>query len=440
MEQKYYLEKRIKKFGIVNQTIARKLTKGTIEMLNAFPEKEQLVKFRSVDITYGSGKNALKAISDLNLNIYKGEVLSLVGESGSGKSTTGSALAALTSHSFGSITIGNEVLPHKTTKINGKLNNYLVANVQMIFQDPVSSLNPHKNIFKVVSEGIDNLELKTKGGIKSIFFQNFDENVFRSVVDILTKDNNWTKEKQEKTLNDFFSLIENNKDYATQFLYNEFIFSLTDKNVKNASDFIQSSLEIRKQKEGLSTAKLKHELILEMLKSVGLDESVLKRFPLEFSGGQQQRIGISRALVLRPKLLIADEPISALDVSIQAQVINIFKDLKQKYNLTILFISHDLRMVEYISDRIAVINKGKLLEIGPTEEIMNNFLHPYTKSLMEAIPTIDSKGESLLGYIYDPKIHEYSDREQPEWINLGNNHFVLATKKEVSEWKKGVYK
>lgn len=177
-----------------------------------------------------------------------------------------------------------------------------------------------------------------------------------------------------------------------------------------------------------------------MLKSVGLDESVLKRFPLEFSGGQQQRIGISRALVLRPKLLIADEPISALDVSIQAQVINIFKDLKQKYNLTILFISHDLRMVEYISDRIAVINKGKLLEIGPTKEIMQNFLHPYTKSLMEAIPAIDSTSKSLLGYVYDPQIHEYSEDNQPEWVNLGNNHFVLATKDEVSQWKKGVYK
>lgn len=357
-----------------------------------------------------------------------------------GKSTTGSALAALTSHSFGSITIGSETLPHKTTQINSKLNNYLVANVQMIFQDPVSSLNPHKNIFKVVSEGIDNLELKTKGGIKKIFLQNFDENVFRNLVDILAKDNNWSEHTKELYLNKFFQLEEENKELAYDYLYVKFLNELAEQNTQKAQAYLQQSQATRKEKEALSSAKLKYELILEMLKSVGLDESVLKRFPLEFSGGQQQRIGISRALVLRPKLLIADEPISALDVSIQAQVINIFKDLKQKYNLTILFISHDLRMVEYISDRIAVINKGKLLEIGPTKEIMQNFLHPYTKSLMEAIPAIDSTSKSLLGYVYDPQIHEYSEDNQPEWVNLGNNHFVLATKDEVSQWKKGVYK
>ncbi|SFW05742.1 peptide ABC transporter ATP-binding protein [Chlamydia abortus] len=151
-----------------------------------------------------------------------------------------------------------------------------------------------------------------------------------------------------------------------------------------------------------------------MLKGVGFDESVLGRFPLEFSGGQQQRLGICRSIILKPKILIADEPISALDVSIQAQVINIFNEFKEKFNLTILFIAHDLRMVEYISDRIAVINKGTLLEIGKTKEIIHNPVHPYTKSLLDAIPSIEAKKGSLLGYQYDTNIHTYDENNQPK--------------------------
>ncbi len=154
-------------------------------------------------------------------------------------------------------------------------------------------------------------------------------------------------------------------------------------------------------------------MVIDILKQVGLDDTVLGRFPLEFSGGQQQRLGICRAVVLRPKLLIADEPISALDVSIQAQVINIFNELKEKYHLTILFIAHDLRMVEYISDRIAVINRGTLLEIGPTDEIINNPYHPYTKSLLDAVPSIEKEKGSLMGNIYDHKIHNYTEDYQP---------------------------
>ncbi|WP_434337133.1 ABC transporter ATP-binding protein [Mesomycoplasma conjunctivae] len=435
--KKYFYQEKKTLFG---NSSYRLLTPGTLEMLNS-DGREPLVSFQNVDVTYGSGAKKNKVIHDLSFNIYDGEVLSFVGESGSGKSTTGSALAGLVSHSHGQIKIGDLVLPQNKNKIKGKLLQKLVGSVQMIFQDPLSSLNPFKNIFAVVSEGIDNLEAQQKGAIKKIFFDNYNETSFYNIVSMLKK-NQQINDEQYQSLKSFYQQIyEQNHSSVSHFLYDHIYSYLNSMGIQYPPIFfyLQQRVDELKKLENATTNQLKYQLVLELLASVGLDSSILKRFPLEFSGGQQQRIGISRALILKPKILIADEPISALDVSIQAQIINIFKDLKEKYNLTILFISHDLRMVEYISDRIAVINRGRLLEIGPTKEIINNFVHPYTKSLIEAIPTIESQGGSLLGYVYNPAMHNYDENNQPEWLNLGNNHFVLATKEELRRWKSGDY-
>ncbi|WP_029512748.1 ABC transporter ATP-binding protein [Mycoplasmopsis iners] len=429
---KYYCEKG--KFG---KKICREIVEGTDKMLDP-KGRNVLVEIRNLDIEYGQGIKKFTAINNLNLNIYDGEVLGLVGESGSGKSTTGRALIGLTPHQFGYIKILDNIIPkniEKVSKLGKKRKNiidFMVNKVQMIFQDPTNSLNPYKNVEYVVGEGLSNLK-----NSKYIYLVTEDANFYVEL------------NKRLEELN-VAPLVENYKqklelakseEDSFQYVYVDLYEQLKARNYmgKQFSELFawyDEAKKLREENAKLSEKECKKRLIIDILKQVGLDDSVLDRYPLEFSGGQQQRLGICRAVVLQPKLLIADEPISALDVSIQAQVINIFNDLKEKYNLTILFIAHDLRMVEYISDRIAVINKGVLLEVGPTEEIIHNSYHPYTRSLLDAVPSIESKKGSLLGYIYDPAMHGYDEENQPKWQDLGNEHFVLATDQELAEFIK----
>ncbi|CAH1855365.1 ABC transporter ATP-binding protein [Convivina intestini] len=175
--------------------------------------------------------------------------------------------------------------------------------------------------------------------------------------------------------------------------------------------------------------------VLHLLDLVGLNKDHASRYPHEFSGGQRQRIGIARALAVDPKFIIADEPISALDVSVQAQVVNLMKDLQKKHSLTYLFIAHDLSMVKYISDRIGVMHWGKLLEIGPADAVYNHPLHPYTKSLLSAIPVPDPEAERQRRAItYDPS--RESDGQERGMVEVGDGHFVLATPAEAEEYRK----
>ncbi|EFF41458.1 ABC transporter ATP-binding protein [Mycoplasmopsis alligatoris] len=434
---KIYTEKKRSLF--TNKNYIRYQREGLEEMLDN-KDKKLLVTMRNVDISYGTGTKSFKAVRDLNLNIYQGEVLGLVGESGSGKSTTGKALVGLIPYSFGQIKLMDQTLPKKLSrglKFGKKLEeynkivNFLVNKVQMIFQDPANSLNPHRNVKDIVSEGLEN----TKNA-REIYIYNYDQETLKELM-VLIKEHN-SHDKHLHSFDEINHEIAIDDKTAFNVLYQTFFEHLQNENYSYLSEFLKTKLEQRLEIEKYTEKDCKEKLVVEMLKQVGLDESVLRRYPLEFSGGQQQRIGISRAVILRPLLLVADEPISALDVSIQAQVVNIFNELKEKYNLTILFIAHDLRMVEYISDRIAVMNKGTLLEVGSTEEIMQNPLHPYTKSLLEAVPSIESNKGSLIGYVYDPKMHDYS-QEQPQWIKDNENHFVLATHAEYKNWKNNKY-
>ena len=172
----------------------------------------------------------------------------------------------------------------------------------------------------------------------------------------------------------------------------------------------------------------------ELLGTVGLSPSHGERYPHEFSGGQRQRIGIARALTVQPKLIIADECISALDVSIQAQVVNMFEDLQKKFGMAYLFIAHDLSMVKYISDRIGVMHWGKLLEVGPADEIYHNPIHPYTKSLLSAIPEPDPERERKRQHlIYDSSIE--NDGEKRQMYEIRPGHFVYATEAEAKNYK-----
>lgn len=184
-----------------------------------------------------------------------------------------------------------------------------------------------------------------------------------------------------------------------------------------------------------NTKEERTKRVYELLRTVGLNEQHASRYPHEFSGGQRQRIGIARALAVEPKFIIADEPISALDVSIQAQVVNLLRKLQKENGLTYLFIAHDLSMVKYISDRIGVMHKGKLVELASADELYENPLHPYTKSLLSAIPLPDPDYEKTRKRIkYDPSIHDYST-ESPEWIEIRPGHFIYASKSELANYE-----
>ena len=305
-------------------------------------EREVLVEVKNLEVTYGSGRKAYKAVKNANFTIYKGETFGLVGESGSGKTTIGRAIMRILP------TSGGEVF-YKGQKINGKISHALdkqvIKEIQMIFQDPQSSLNERAKVSYIVGEGLMNV------------------------------------------------------------------------------------------RPDLSAAE-RDEKVRQALLDVGLLPEFASRFPHEFSGGQRQRIGIARALVMEPEFIVADEPISALDVSIRAQVLNLLNSMKKSRGLTYLFIAHDLSVVRFISDRIAVISKGRIVELAEAEELFLHPLHPYTKALLSAVPIPDpslEKKKKLL--VYDPSIHDYSV-DKPVWEEIANGHFVYGNQKELEGYRK----
>ncbi len=305
------------------------------------PHGEPLVEVRDMQVTFGGGRKKFTAVDDVSFTVYRGETFSLVGESGSGKTTIGRAILRINP------VTGGEVL-FKGRKINGKIEKGLdlevIRSMQMIFQDPMASLNERAKVDYIISEGLLNHRMY--------------------------------------------------KDDA-------------DREAK-----VQKALE-----------------------EVGLLPEFSSRFPHEFSGGQRQRIGIARALVMQPEFIVADEPISALDVSIRAQVLNLLNDLKARRGLTYLFIAHDLSVVRFISDRIAVIHKGRIVELADSEELFRHPLHPYTKALLSAVPNpnpYQERTKKLL--VYDPSVHDYS-KDGPKWREILPGHFVYGNERELDGYR-----
>lgn len=285
-------------------------------------------------------KFTVKAVDGVTFEIYPGETYGLVGESGSGKSTIGRSIIRLYKPTSGDVLFNG-------INISGKLSSkevtHLRTKMQMIFQDPMASLNPRKKVLDIIAQGLDIHHLCS------------------------------SKEERE-------------------------------------------------------------EKVYEILDLVGLSRDHADRYPHQFSGGQRQRIGIARAMIMKPDLVIADEPISALDVSIQAQVVNLMKDVQKKTNIAYLFIAHDLSMVKYISDRIGVLHLGHLLETGTTDEIFSNPVHPYTKSLLSAIPQpnpIAEKERRVISYDYSTSGINYSKGSKQ---HIDGTHYVLATEEELMKW------
>jgi len=301
-----------------------------------------LMSVKDLEVTFKNGRESFTAVKNVSFDIYEGESFALVGESGSGKTTIGRTIIRINPATKGEICFAGRKI---SGVIDKNLDTYVIRNIQMIFQDPMASLNERATIDYIVSEGLYNFNL--------------------------FKDENERREKVFKALND-----------------------------------------------------------------VGLLEEHAERYPHEFSGGQRQRICIARVLAMEPKFIIADEPISALDVSIRAQVLNLLRDLKKERGLSYLFIAHDLTVVRYFADRIAVIHQGELKELATTDELFARPLHPYTRSLLSAVPLPDpdvEKNKVLI--VYDQSMHDYSI-DKPSWREVFPGHFVLANEKEAVEYAK----
>ena len=299
---------------------------------------EKLLEIRHLSVRFGRRRKPFTAVDDVSFDIYRGETFGLVGESGSGKTTIGRAIIRVCQASEGEILYRGERISGKIPK---SLDRALTRKIQMIFQDPMASLNERAKVSYIVSEGI-----------------------YRS---------DGKRERAEK--------------------------------------------------------------VSQALRDVGLLPEFAGRFPHEFSGGQRHRIGIARALVMQPEFIIADEPISALDVSIRAQVLNLLSDLQKEHALTYLFISHDLSVMRFICDRIAVIHLGKIVELADTETLFEHPLHPYTRALLSAVPMPDPIGEKnkhLL--VYDPSCHDYTT-DKPAFVEIEPGHFVYANQKEQNEYR-----
>ena len=296
--------------------------------------RRKLLEVQDLQVTFGTRRHPFHAVKGVSFDIYEGETFGLVGESGSGKTTIGRAIIRINPVAGGQVLYRGERI---SGRISRELDRKVTRQIQMIFQDPMASLNERAKVDYIVSEGLYGRHISEA-------------------------------ERQEK--------------------------------------------------------------VAKALADVGLLPEFASRFPHEFSGGQRQRIGIARSLIMDPDFIIADEPISALDVSIRAQVLNLMSQLQKEHGLTYLFIAHDLSVVRFICDRIAVIHKGRLVELAESEELFAHPLHPYTRALLSAIPLPDpiaEKKKKLL--VYDPSIHHY-DQETPLWQEVSPGHFLLASERE----------
>jgi len=306
-------------------------------------EGEVLLSVKNLSVQFKTKhKGLFKAVDNVSFDIFKGETFGLVGESGSGKTTIGRTIIRLNPSSSGTIEFDGE-------RINGKISSetdkMITSGIQMIFQDPMASLNERAKVHYIISEGLMNL-------------------------------------RRDLSDSERMAIVEN------------------------------------------------------ALNEVGLLPEFASRFPHEFSGGQRQRIGIARTVVMEPDLIIADEPISALDVSIRAQVLNLMSRLKKEKGLTYLFIAHDLSVMRFITDRIGVIYKGELVELAETEELYRTPLHPYTKALISAIPQPDprvEKEKEIL--VYDGSVHNYSESDPPRWFELSPGRWIRANRAEEEEYR-----
>ena len=404
--------------------------------------REVLLKVDHLCQYFRLGHKDMKAVDDVSFEIRKGETFGLVGESGCGKTTTGRSIIKLYN-----ITSGNVYF--KGQRIGAGIRSYkdAIANARADAKQKIKQLRADKNgdaaeIQKIKDE-LAAVVAENQARIKDA--KTDSKEVDRQYVAELLK--NLEAEYAEK-----FRAAEGNaeqlsalkKEYSNrckvakksklitqiQMIFQDPIASLDPR--MTVRDIIAEGLVIN----GITDKDYINEKVYEILETVGLVREHADRYPHEFSGGQRQRIGIARAVVMQPEMIIADEPISALDVSIQAQVINLLNDLRERLGLTIMFIAHDLSVVKYFSDRIGVMYFGKLVELADSDELFKNPLHPYTRSLLSAIPLPDPVYEKQRTRIhYNPLAeHDYSV-DMPSFREIAPGHFVHCNDAEEASYK-----
>ena len=376
---------------------------------------------------YGKNKFVTKAVHNVSFDIKKGECFGLVGESGCGKTTTGRTLIRLYKATSGSVYFkGYRIVAGN--RWNEKEIKWSRIRAKRKIKDLKNEMN-EKIKFLADEQGDQDFIANETAKIQKEY--NEQINKIQSDLDTLIK---YEKEKIAQHNYDN-KHVDKKLMSKMQMIFQDPVDSLDPR--MTVEDIIQEGLHIQGQYNKFENS----QKVKDALVKVGLLPEYASRYPHEFSGGQRQRIGIARALIMNPDFLICDEPISALDVSIRAQIINLLNNLKEEMGLTIMFIAHDLSVVKYFCDRIAVMYFGNIVELASSDELFKHPLHPYTKALLSAIPKPDPLSEKVRKrFVYVPsKEHDYS-KEAPKLVEIIPGHFVMANTEELEKYKKELEK
>lgn len=411
-------------------------------MANAVQEKEVLLKVENLCQFFKLGRKYLKAVNNISFEIHKGEVFGLVGESGCGKTTTGRSIIKL----------------HEATGGNVYFKGRRICAGLLSYKEEIKRLRKEYNDF-VKKADVTPQEVEQKRNETATAISQQRELMKEARADQLHCDKFYQKEQLEIVHEKYNKLLEEEKNPEAisvlekkyrdeiriakkdrlvtkiQMIFQDPIASLNPR--MTVKEIISEGLIIKgiKDKEYISRK------VFEVLDMVGLVSEHATRYPHEFSGGQRQRIGVARSIIMQPEMIIADEPVSALDVSIQAQVINLLNDLRRELGLTILFIAHDLSVIKYFSDRIGVMYYGNLVEMASSNELFKHPLHPYTRSLLSAIPLPDPLYEKKRRRItYNPvRDHNYA-QEAPTLQEIVPGHFVMCNSEEFERYTQEIKK
>lgn len=435
--------------------------------MNNVNNNEPLLRVVHLKQFFRLGNQKLKAVHDVSFEINKGEVFGLVGESGCGKTTTGRSIIRLYDATSGSVyfkgqricagTRWNEKeIKFSRIRCNAAIKKYNSLKKLEITEVKENNNDSEKEILiQGIQKKYDELIKNEREKFNNIYVVQKDK-IRRAKNDHKNCDKIYAEKQVKEINNKYLPLLEsmdkNSDEYKNtlheykqkiktakndrittkiQMIFQDPIASLNPR--MTVRDIIAEGLIIR----GIKDKDYIDEKVYEVLKLVGLLPEHATRYPHEFSGGQRQRIGIARAVIMEPELIIADEPISALDVSIQAQVINLLNELREKMGLTVLFIAHDLSVVKYFCDRIAVMYFGKVVELASSDELFLNPLHPYTRSLLSAIPLPDPHYEKIRKrIIYNPlHDHDYT-KEGPTLKEIKPGHFIYCNSEEFEKYLK----